>query len=376
MAKYIWQLDGWQGVGSPQFVWQAVPLEPLVVQLQNALNEFPPPDAGLVPDAQIQVHIDTLVQTAIRSSEIEGEVLDARSVRSSVVNKLGLESAGVSDPGTAQTDALAELLIAATTQLSDPVTLSMLCEWQAALFVNPNPLLTINVGSLRGDEPMQVVSGRIDRPVVHFEAPPGSTLEAELERFLRWFNNPPADLNSYVRAAITHLWFVTLHPFDDGNGRVTRALADRALAQAENNQIRFYSHSAAIMARRNEYYSLLEKTQKGTLEITDWVKWFLTTLIESVALSKTRFDQVLYKTRFWQRHAQTVLNEREVKVLNRLLVSRGEEFIDGINASKYRSLAKVSKATATRELADLVKKECLVKLPGGGRSTRYGLVVI
>ena len=166
---------------------------------------------------------------------------------------------------------------------------------------------------------------------------------------------------------------MTLHPFDDGNGRVTRALADRALAQAENNPVRFYSHSAAIMAKRNEYYSLLEKTQKGTLEITGWLQWFLSTLIDAVALSRTRFEQMLYKARFWQRHAQTVLNEREIKVLNRLIDSHGEEFTDGINATKYRGLAKVSKATATRELADLVKKRMSDK--AAGRRAQYTLSV-
>lgn len=376
MEKYIWQVDGWHGEAAPRFLWQTGQLDKQVHRLQTALSDFLPADAALIPDAQLQVHIDTLVQTAIRSSEIEGEVLDARSVRSSVVNKLGLDNAGVADNGTAQTDALAELLITATTQLEQPVTMAMLCEWQAALFINPDPLLSINIGSLRGDGPMQVVSGRIDRPRVHFEAPPGNLLEAELKRFLHWFNHPPADLNHYLRAAITHLWFVTLHPFDDGNGRVTRALADRALAQAEKNSVRFYSHSAAIMARRSEYYSLLEKTQKGTLEITGWLQWFLATLIDAVELSRIRFEQVLYKTRFWQRHAQTVLNEREIKVLNRLIDNRGEEFIEGISASKYRSVTRVSKATATRELADLLRKECLVKLPGGGRSTRYQLVEI
>ena len=391
MNKYIWQLDGWHHPPAPHFRWNASVLEPRITELQIALDDLLPSDLAPVPDAQMQVQIDTLVQTALRSSEIEGEALDARSVRSSVVNKLGLDSAGIAntsvDAGTVQTDALAELLIRATTQLELPLTQDMLCDWQAALFVTEEtargsttansktagstPTGSINIGSLRGEGPMQVVSGRIDRPRVHFEAPPGDILEAELARFLQWFNHPPSDLNPYLRAAITHLWFVTLHPFDDGNGRVTRALADRALAQADNNSIRFYSHSAAIMAKRNEYYSLLEKTQKGTLEITEWLSWFLATIVDAIALSKTRFEQVIIKTRFWQRHAQTVLNEREIKVLNRLLDSYGEEFANGINASKYRSLGKVSKAT--RELADLVNKGCLVKLPGGGRSTRYRL---
>lgn len=376
MAEYIWQQSVWSADHAPQFRWQSEVLEEPLRRLQSDLSNFLPADSVLVPDAQIQVHIDSLVQTAIRSSEIEGEVLDARSVRSSVVNKLGLDHAGIVGHGTAQTDALADLLVNATTELTEPVTIEMLCEWQAALFVNPNALLSINIGSLRGDEPMQVVSGRIDRPRIHFEAPPRTTLEAELKRFLQWYNLPPAKLNPYVRAAISHLWFVTLHPFDDGNGRVARALADRALAQADNNPVRFYSHSAAIMAKRSEYYALLEKTQKGTLEITEWLSWFIATLIDAVALSKNRFAQVMVKVRFWQRHAQTVLNDREVKVLNRLLDSYGEEFIDGISASKYRSIARVSKATATRELAGLVRKGCLVKLPGGGRSTRYGVVEV
>ena len=374
MKSYIWQHNDWQGHPAPKFRWQMESLHPLIERLQCLLSDFLPPEAEIISNAQMQVHIDTLVQSAIRSSEIEGEILDARSVRSSVVNKLGLQSAGIAESGTAQTDALAELLITATTHLEQPLTLATLCEWQAALFVTPGPLLSVNIGRLRGDGPMQVVSGRIDRPHVHFEAPPGNVLEHELTRFLQWFNYPPTELDPYLRAAITHLWFVTIHPFDDGNGRVTRALADRALAQAENNSVRFYSHSAAIMVKRSEYYTLLEKTQQGTLEITEWIHWFLATLIDAVMLSRTRFEQVLYKTRFWQKHAQTVLNEREIKVLNRLLDAHGEEFTEGINATKYRSLAKVSKATATRELADLVKKGCLVKLPGGGRSTRYALV--
>ncbi len=370
----------------PAFSWQESVIEPRLEKLQTSLSEVLPGSADLLSESQTQVHIDTLVQTALRSSEIEGEVLNARSVRSSVVNKLGLQTAGFTEQGTAQTDAIAELLIEATTNLDQPIALATLFNWQAKLFVESGPLTSINIGSLRAEGPMQVISGRIDKPVVHFEAPPLTRLESELERFLDWFNGSiksqtekdiaSNNLNPFIRAAVTHLWFITLHPFDDGNGRVTRALTDRALAQAEQSAIRFYSHSAAIMAKRSEYYTLLEKTQKGSLDITDWINWFLQTIIDAVELSRSRFDQVLYKSRFWQRHAQTVLNEREIKVLNRLLDSFGEEFIDGINASKYRSLGQVSKATATRELSGLVQKGCLQKLPGGGRSTRYQLADI
>ena len=170
---------------------------------------------------------------------------------------------------------------------------------------------------------MQVVSGRIDRPTVHFEAPPRLGLEAELQRFIEWFNQPPEDLDGLIRAGIAHLWLITLHPFDDGNGRVTRAVTDLALAQAEHNSVRFYSLSAAIMARRSEYYEMLERTQKGTLDITAWLHWFLSVLIDALEAGLLRFERVVQKARFWSRHAQTVLSERQIKVINRLLDTAG-----------------------------------------------------
>jgi Fic family protein len=216
----------------------------------------------------------------------------------------------------------------------------------------------------------------MDNPTVHFEAPPRSGLEQELARFLDWFNQPPAQLDALLRAGIAHLWLLTLHPFDDGNGRVTRAVTDRALAQAEHHSIRYYSLSAAIMARRKEYYEVLEQTQKGSLDITLWLQWFLSVLDDAMQQGQQRFQRVLSKARFWRTHAQTVLNERQIKVLNRLLDTLGEQFNEGINARQYMSLTKVSKATATRELTDLLEKECLRKLPGGGRSTRYVVRVL
>ncbi|MGP9680027.1 Fic family protein, partial [Halomonas sp. AOP27-A1-41] len=257
-----------------------------------------------------------------------------------------------------------------------PLSREELCLWQSMLFVQgPGVLGNVRVGELRGDHPMQVVSGRLNRPTVHFEAPPRGQLEAELDAFITWFNHPPPGLGALVRAGITHLWLVTLHPFDDGNGRVTRAVTDRALAQAEQQSVRFYSLSAAIMARRNTYYEQLESAQKGNLDITPWLLWFLDTLKEALEQALLRIDRVLMKATFWQRHATTVLNERQIKVLNRLLDTTGEEFEQGISARKYQSLAKVSKATATRDLAELLEKGCLFKLPGGGRSTRYTVLL-
>jgi len=230
---------------------------------------------------------------------------------------------------------------------------------------------------------MQVVSEKARREVIHFEAPPKNRLQQELDAFLEWFNLGSGTLEQgIIRAAIAHLWFLTIHPFDDGNGRVARALTDRALAQAERTSIRFYSLSAAIEVNRKGYYDILENTQNcntdyqqkdehSTTDITAWLVWFINVLAEAMQQGINRIDRVVNKTRFWQLHSQTILTERQVKVLNRLLDSAGEEFSQGINASKYKSLARVSKATATRDLAELLAKECIQKLPGGGRSTRY-----
>jgi len=373
----------------PVFYWQTEKLLPQLETLRlqqgrllgksEVIADVPNNEIGERPDELQTAQLDALVQNALRTSEIEGETLNVASVRSSMINTLGLANAGFIDSaglikGTPQTDALAKLLVEATTQTETPLSLQTLCQWQAELFPEPSPFVELRVGQLRGEAPMQVVSGRLDRPNIHFEAPPRNTLEAELQRFVDWFNQTPKGLDMLLRAGIAHLWLITLHPFDDGNGRVTRALTDRALAQAEHSSIRYYSHSAAIMARRSEYYQMLEQTQKGSLDITPWLSWFLEVLSDALNQGLSRFDRVLTKTRFWQQRGQTVLNQRQIKVLNRLLDTQGEEFLEGISASKYRSLAKASKATATRELVDLVQKNCLTKLPGGGRSTRYALV--
>lgn len=379
---YIWQQPKWQGDGSashaPAFVWDVTQLQPQLNSIRLLQGRLLGQSDLVVEEMDQQAQMDALVQSALRTSEIEGESLNVGSVRSSVVRKLGLERAGFVEglkdaPGTPQTESLVGLLLEATADTGQALSIDRLCQWQAALFPEPQILGNVNIGTLRGEEPMQVVSGRIDRPVVHFEAPPRTVLEDELKRFVDWFNHPSAELDPILRAGIAHLWLVTLHPFDDGNGRVTRAVTDRALAQTEQSTIRFYSLSAAIMARRNEYYDQLEAAQKGSLDITAWLSWFLSVLEDALNQGLIRFNRVVQKTRFWQQHSQTVLTERQVKVLNRLLDGQGEEFLHGVNASKYMSLAKVSKATATRELADLLTKGCLVKLPGGGRSTRYTL---
>ena len=368
-----------------------------------------------------QAEMDALIQNALQTSEIEGESLNVGSVRSSVVKHLGLESAGylignknsaTNQAATKQTESLVAMLCDAIRNLNIEINQQTLCQWQAALFPEPPLLRKINIGKLRGASPMQVVSEKSGREIVHFEAPPKKQLYKELALFLKWFNKKETlnvavkqqDLSAIndlekglekgiVRAAITHLWFLTLHPFDDGNGRVARALTDRALAQVEQTSIRFYSMSSAIEINRNEYYKILEETQSCQTEfqkkgknssldsdselgsdITAWLLWFINVLAEAMQQGIDRIDRVVNKSRFWQRHGQTILSERQVKVLNRLLDNCGSEFLQGINAGQYKSLAKVSKATATRDLADLLSKECLQLMPGGGRSTRYCVV--
>jgi Fic family protein len=256
-----------------------------------------------------------------------------------------------------------------------------LLHWHRLLFPASESLLThgVRIGEWRGHEPMRVVSGRIDRPVVHFEAPPRDGLEKQLSGFFDWFNRSRADttLDPLLRAGIAHFWFVTLHPFDDGNGRLTRAITDLALAQAEDQAIRFYAMSASILASRQGYYQILEASQRGDLDITAWLEWFLQTLLRTLEQAIQRVDRVLAKARFWQLHREHGFLSEQIKVLNRLLdgdllsEKPGAGFEGGISAAQYQAVAKVSKATATRHLADLLERGCLAKLPGGGRSTRY-----
>ncbi len=368
---YIWQHSNW-----PHFYWNEANLRPRLDAVRLLQGRLLGRTETAPEQTDLEVEMDALIQSAIRTSEIEGEQLDVGSVRSSVARQLGVEQAGVVGRPTPESESLVELLLEAIHKPGEALTREQLCQWQAMLFPKgPGMLADIRVGELRGEAPMQVVSGRIDRPNVHFEAPPRKGLDAELDQFIQWFNEPPADLNLLLRAGIAHLWLITLHPFDDGNGRVARAVTDRALAQAERQSVRFYSLSAAIMARRNAYYAQLEQSQRGELDITPWLTWFLDTLEEALQQALLRVDRVMSKTRFWQRHATTVLNERQIKVLNRLLDAAEDEFTQGINARKYQSLAKVSKATATRDLAELLDKGCLKRLPGGGRSTRYAVVM-
>ncbi|MGX4728550.1 Fic family protein [Pseudomonas corrugata] len=369
---WIWQQPDW-----PNFHWQSEALTPLLRECVQTQGQLLGMTGAVTKALNAQNELDALLQNIVTSSAIEGEQLNVGSVRSSLARRLGLERAG-DNPVSPRSEGLANLLLDATRHFSQPLTVERLLEWHEWLFPEQVEELFhqhIRVGSLRGDEPMQVVSGRLDRPTVHFEAPPRQGLERQLQTFLDWFeaSRHQPGLDPLLRAGIAHFWFVTLHPFDDGNGRLTRTLTDLALAQGEAQAIRFYAMSVSILEDRAGYYRALESTQKATLDITDWLSWFLQTLSRSLHKAMVQIESVLGKARFWQVHRASGLTPEQIKVLNRLFDSSGEGCEHKIRAAQYQTQANVSKATATRHLADLVKKGCLERLPGGGRSTRYRL---
>ena len=366
-AFWIWQRPDW-----PHFHWQADRLAPLLRACAQAQGRLLGVAGAVGGDAEAQNSLDALLQNIVTSSAIEGEQLNVGSVRSSLARRLGLAAEGRPSP---RSEGLAELQLDATRDHARSLTQERLFTWHRWLFPAEEALLSsrIHVGQWRGEAPMQVVSGRLDRPTVHFEAPPRAGLEQQVEAFMQWFGTSRNDpsLDPLLRAGIVHFWFVTLHPFDDGNGRLTRALTDLALAQGEQQAIRFYAMSASILEDRASYYRILETSQRGGLDISAWLEWFLQTLLRSLEQALARIDRVLAKARFWQVHRENVLLPEQIKVLNRLLDGGERGFEGGISAAQYQAVAQVSKATATRHLGDLLEKGCLTRLPGGGRSTRY-----
>ena len=369
MSQWIWQQSGW-----PDVHWQEEFVLPLLRQLQRKTGVLV--GRSEVQDEDRQT-LDALLANILASSAIEDERLNAHSVRSSLARRLGVDE-DTPFPVSERSEGVASIVMDAIDNRQLPLSLERLNQWHHWLFPHdPWAVHSVRTGELRGGETMQVVSGRIDRPVVHFEAPPREGLEERLAAFITWFNDSRGDLllDPILRAAIAHLWFVTLHPYDDGNGRLTRALTDLALAQADNQSIRLYAMSVAILERRNAYYQILEQTQKAGLDITAWLIWFLETLDATLDDALARIDSTLEKSRFWKRHdaARQALTAEQMKVLNRLLEGGESGFTQGISASQYQKVAKVSKATATRHLAFLLEQGLLEKLPGGGRNTRYHL---
>jgi len=368
--KYIWQNDSW-----PNLRWDSkVLLSPLGharLSQGNLLGRVKRLGFQLGEEAQA----DILTEEAIKTAAIEGERLNPQMVRSSVARHLGLREAGLI-PASRSVDGLVEVILDATQKYGKTLSADRLKGWHAALFPSGySGLHKIRVGQWRGKEPMQVVSGPMGKERIHFEAPPGETVEAEMRQFLRWWELSRKDTDGILRAGLAHLYFVIIHPFEDGNGRIARALTDMALAQDEKLQVRYYSLSSQIMEERRGYYDILEKcTKSDSVDMTKWLVWFLECFERAIQRSDKIIGNVLAKAEFWQQHAQTGLNERQKKVLNRLLDVGPGGFEGGLTTRKYVSIAKVSRATAFREISDLLEKKILRQLSGKGRSVHYDLI--
>lgn len=315
--------------------------------------------------------LQSLTEEVLKSSEIEGEILNKDQVRSSIARRLGMDI-GATTPADRHVEGVVEMMLDATQKYRAPLTPQRLFDWHAALFpTGRSGMRRITVGAWRETDadPMQVVSGPMGRERVHYEAPPAERLTHEMNEFLAWFNRKEP-IDDVLKAAIAHLWFVTIHPFEDGNGRIARAIADMALARSENSSQRFYSMSAQIRLERKAYYNVLEATQKGDLDITDWLEWFLGCLSRAFDGAEIILGSVLKKARFWEMHSGEQFNERQRKVLNRLM----DGFEGKMTSSKWAALGKCSQDTAARDIDDLMKRGILAKDAAGGRSTSYSLV--
>ncbi len=363
---YIWQRENW-----PDLTWDSGRLAALLGQVSREQGRLLGRMQDLGFDLRREAQLSTLTEDVVRSSEIEGEKLDSDQVRSSIARRLGMDVGGLV-PADRDVEGVVEMMLDATTHYTQPLTAERLFGWHAALFpTGRSGLRKITVGNWRDDSsgPMQVVSGPIGRQKVHYEAPTAARIPGDMDRFLNWFE-APGNTDPLLIAGLAHLWFVTIHPFDDGNGRIARAIADTALARSERSTQRFYSMSAQIRRERNAYYTTLERTQRGALDVTPWQEWFLSCLHRAIEGSHDTLGAVLEKARFWERFAQQSLNGRQVKVLNRLL----DGFEGKLTTSKYAKLTKSSQDTAYRDILELLERGALRKDPGGGRSTSYSLV--
>jgi Fic family protein len=323
-------------------------------------------------ESNLATQLEVLTREGLTTSAIEGETLNPLSLRSSIARRLGLPTAGMPHPSRTE-DGLADVLLDATQHYSEPLTLKRLNGWQAALFpTGRSGLHEIRVGKLRGKSPMRIVSGPIGRERVHYVAPPHGQLNEEMKTFLEWFNRVSASLDGLLRAGLAHAWFEIIHPFEDGNGRVGRAVLDMALAQDERRSTRLYSMSARFMDVRDDYYSALERASSADLDVTEWLIWFLEQLQTAARINGSVVENVVHKAQFWMQHASDQLNSRQVKALNRLLDAGPAGFEGGMTNRKYAGLTKASPATAQRDLSDLVEKRCLT-LVGSGRAAHYEL---
>lgn len=369
MAIYIHQLPHWPG-----FTWNHELVSPLLAEIRNRQGRLLGRMEALGFSLQAEANLQNLTMDVVKSGEIEGEILDPNQVRSSIARRLGLQIAGMVTSDR-HVDGVVEMLLDATQHNKQTLTAERLFGWHAALFpTGRSGMYKITVGAWRNHtakDPMQVVSGAMGREKIHFVAPDANRLEEEMQRFIHWFNED-RQMDPVLKAAVAHLWFVTIHPFDDGNGRIARAIADCQLSRADQSALRFYSMSAQIRKERTAYYDILESTQKASMDITKWLTWFLQCLGRSLDASQEILATVLHKARFWEKHATTILNSRQQLMLNKLL----DGFEGKMNTSKWAKMTKTSPDTALRDIQDLLNKKVLVKEVGGGRSTNYSLPII
>ena len=366
MTGYIYQLHDW-----PRFHWDQDALAAPVADIRHRQGRLLGRMENLGFALQKEAELETLTLDVLKSSEIEGEHLNAEQVRSSIVRRLGLETAGTI-PAERDVEGVVEMMLDATQNFAKPLSDERLFGWHAALFpTGRSGMRKIIVGAWRDDAdgPMQVVSGPTGKKKVHYEAPAASLLDREMSQFLTRANDAGDKTDAVLRAALAHLWFVTIHPFDDGNGRIARAIADRQLARSEGSAQRFYSMSAQIRHERNDYYDILERTQKGTLDVTPWMEWFLGCLGRAFDGTATTLSVVLRKARFWESAARLSINDRQRAILNWLL----DGFTGKLTTAKWAKLAKCSHDTALRDIQDLIEHGILKKDSGGGRSTSYSL---
>ncbi len=364
---YIHQHKNW-----PDFKWDNDTLLSYVSKVRDLQGRLIGRMEGLGFKLREEAVLETLTEDIVKTSEIEGEFLNPSEVRSSVAKRLGIEISGLPE-ASRDVEGVVEMMLDATQKFEAPLTKDRLFGWHAALFpTGRSGMYHITVGNWRKDDqgPMQVVSGPMGRAKVHYVAPEAERLGSEMNRFLKWFNSDNS-IEPVIKSALAHLWFVTIHPFDDGNGRIARAIADLQLARADRTNQRFYSMSAQIMKSKKEYYDILESTQKGSLDVSQWLVWYFDRLTEALESTDNSLSKVLVKARFWEKHSTTQLNERQIKMINTLL----SDFVGKLHSSKWAKMTKVHRDTARRDIQDLIEKGILSDSGEGGRSTNYILNV-
>jgi Fic family protein len=362
---YIHEQEEW-----PDFSWDEAELSPLLAEARHEQGLLLGQMRSLGFPFREEAYLLVLTQDAVNTAEIEGEILNPRSVRSSIARKLGLDDASPT-PSDRDVDGLVEVLIDATRNYGQPLSEERLFGWHAALFpAGRSGMKRITVGDWRQDEtgPMQVVSGALGREKVHFQAPGHERLSDEMARLISWFN-ATAKFDPLIKSALAHFYFVTVHPFDDGNGRIARAIGDMQLARSDKIDLRFYSMSAQIQKEKKSYYDTLESCQKGSLDVSAWIHWYLSCLLRALHGSKLILQSILHKASFWQQYATDRFNSRQKAMLTRLL----DGFDGKLTSSKWAKITKCSQDTAQRDINDLIKKDVLEKEDAGGRSTSYRL---